>query len=68
MIGPGGKTIYFGPTSINSENNVESYFNEIPDVERRKENENIASWVLEQSSREIETDISDFYKNHDLYK
>ncbi|CAH1438131.1 unnamed protein product [Lactuca virosa] len=67
----GGKISYTGPLGHHSNHLIE-YFESIPGVNKIKQGQNPATWMLEVSSSAVEdqlgVDFADIYANSDLYK
>ncbi|CAI9273163.1 unnamed protein product [Lactuca saligna] len=67
----GGQVTYTGPLGHQSNHLIE-YFESIPGVNKIKEGQNPATWMLEVSSSTVEAqlgvDFADIYVNSDLYK
>ncbi|XP_010250339.1 PREDICTED: ABC transporter G family member 42-like [Nelumbo nucifera] len=67
----GGQVIYAGPLGRHSHKIVE-YFEANPGVQRIKDKQNPAAWMLEASSIAAEVllgiDFADYYKSSDLYQ
>ncbi|XP_023766490.1 pleiotropic drug resistance protein 2 isoform X1 [Lactuca sativa] len=67
----GGKITYTGPLGHHSNHLIE-YFESIPGVNKIKQGQNPATWMLEVSSSAVEdqlgVDFADIYANSDLYK
>ncbi|CAI9273161.1 unnamed protein product [Lactuca saligna] len=67
----GGQVTYTGPLGHQSNHLIE-YFESIPGVNKIKEGQNPATWMLEVSSSTVEAqlgvDFADIYVNSDLYE
>ncbi|XP_071707223.1 pleiotropic drug resistance protein 2-like [Rutidosis leptorrhynchoides] len=67
----GGRVTYTGPLGHHSHLLIE-YFESIPGVNKIKEGQNPATWMLDVSSSAVEAqlgvDFADIYANSDLYK
>ncbi|XVE82355.1 hypothetical protein DITRI_Ditri15bG0142000 [Diplodiscus trichospermus] len=71
LMKTGGQIIYSGPLGQSSSKVIE-YFQNIPGVPKIKDNYNPATWMLEVSSKSVETglgiDFGEIYKGSTLYK
>ncbi|XP_042755335.1 pleiotropic drug resistance protein 2 [Lactuca sativa] len=67
----GGQVTYTGPLGHQSNHLIE-YFESIPGVDKIKQGQNPATWMLEVTSLAVETqlgvDFAEIYANSDLYK
>ncbi|XP_023766493.1 pleiotropic drug resistance protein 2 [Lactuca sativa] len=67
----GGQVTYTGPLGHHSNKLIE-YFESIPGVNKIKQGQNPATWMLEVTSSAVETqlgvDFAEIYANSDLYK
>ncbi|PKU71423.1 ABC transporter G family member 38-like [Dendrobium catenatum] len=70
LLKRGGQVIYYGPLGQNSQKLI-SYFEEIPGVQKIKNERNPADWMLEASSisseARLQIDFAEIYKSSSLH-